>query len=1242
MQNELGLQVSYLNKAKRCNKVLYRIFFVVASLVVFFTTYVLIIPAITYERGDSTADLESISDWTSSVCSVELSGNYSKDLIEIAKTQIGYSESQKNFILGEDAKKHHYSRYGVWYGDEYADWGTIFAAFCLRYANVENYELYDNSFTWVQNLSATDGSGFFEPQLYYPEPGNLVFFEPDDEFINGNTGIVENVSDDGFMTVIMRDKTGTVSEITVSVDEKTILGYAQLPVNPDELINLTAKTQSGTQVELSATAREFDITDDEIQLIVDEVLPISDDENKADPDEVYDLLRSVDPEEAEKAIAYDTKLLNVEIVQNEKRIRPRSSINIAITDEQLARDDTFICVVDEEGNVGKVDAEEINKENNEANITVEDVSKLIIATPVRSKVAARGAYNAPGTVQTVDNKEDGIVLNLFDYYGYNLDVSENTVLSPVYNGINAVNSTYGQDYLLFFGTGENYNNVYPTNGQNCFTGEGTAMQGIVKNTLRNGYPVLARNNSSLSYLFDTSPLSDASVKKIYPDVNHLFQKDSDGYYWYDSDKNYAYYNKNTGNFIVYNGTYYNSYGSKIGFFPFNDYDTRYTDVKPSDSTHHYNHHFGMTMNASFTIPKGSKVNGKNMVFDFSGDDDMWVFIDDVLVLDIGGLHEKVSGSINFTTGAVSVSAVRAVSGFEYGGTIGGSSTISQIFARAGKTYDSSEGSEHKISFFYMERGGCFSNCSLRFNLCLYQKRDLTIEKNVVGENTSPYADNQFQFQLYLEKSVESNQYTVYPGPAVYNNGTAVAFDQNGTFTLKPGQKITVPDIVDLKKYYLKEVNVDGNDFAWFKVNGEYVQATQMPDNSQLLQVICSPYSVKEHVEVIFDNILKEGKVNIAVEKVWSDGNQNHTNDSISFTLLRNGTAYSYNGHTTHTLNSDNNWRTEFYDMVMEGNGQTYQYTVSEIETEGYTVTYHSEMRQGVYTITINNEKLPEPPKITVLKKWYSFSGKEIDVSGVQGIDIELWRKYYVPGTPPQPQGHTVSFAVDVNNGSSITRTVLKTVEAAHGTDVSFIAPIWYGAHPTGAYLNGNKLPTDGMYNDMGSTPIYVLRNVIDDVTVLLKYDVASNDGWIWSGNVDNLKSNLSIIDHTEPSQQSSAPTEGEWVDELVETVTLNRDGEWRHSWGESDVPAQTSQGYDCSYYVKENTVEDYYVVYVNNDGIQQGIITVKNTCAIEAVLPQTGGTGTLTYTLGGLLLIITAGAIMYGYILRQKNGRRYE
>ena len=231
-----------------------------------------------------------------------------------------------------------------------------------------------------------------------------------------------------------------------------------------------------------------------------------------------------------------------------------------------------------------------------------------------------------------------------------------------------------------------------------------AVQGIVaptlynnpndKNDPKNGYPVLADSGHSLNYLFAPSTNVEGEDQSVYKTVydgvdhegvNHLLRKEKSingvDHLIFNSNDNYAYFNKETNNFEVYNTTFdivndahhkanetnYNKFdddgnpivygnedvnaGFKIGFFPFDEYDESRKD--PNYDGNGYNHHFGMTMEASFVNNKFDRVNVKEPItFKYSGDDDMWVFVDGNLALDLGGIHEPAGGMIDFSNGLV--------------------------------------------------------------------------------------------------------------------------------------------------------------------------------------------------------------------------------------------------------------------------------------------------------------------------------------------------------------------------------------------------------------------------------------------------------------------------------------------------------------------------------------------------------------------------------------------------------------
>lgn len=302
-----------------------------------------------------------------------------------------------------------------------------------------------------------------------------------------------------------------------------------------------------------------------------------------------------------------------------------------------------------------------------------------------------------------------------------------------------------------------------------------------------------RNNCSdpsLAYLFDLQPVMDNAgkeVKRIHKSVTGLFQVDDEGYYYYDARQNFAEYDEDSNSFILYDGPAVwrsdgawnkNSHdfsGSKSlgNFFPFNkgeqvfdciDQDgclcssvnldninwsdtndpTKQSFVnKATQAPVLINHHMGMSMTVDFAQPengtiKMGKAGEKDMVFQFSGDDDVWVFVDDVLVLDLGGIHSELYGTINFATGEVITGQ-----GWRYengmpdrpgeGDDIGSSrKTLYELFEKAlipsdpkvtnGWTTSSAgnrifaTGTSHTLKLFYLERGNYDSSLHMKFNL----------------------------------------------------------------------------------------------------------------------------------------------------------------------------------------------------------------------------------------------------------------------------------------------------------------------------------------------------------------------------------------------------------------------------------------------------------------------------------------------------------------------------------------------
>lgn len=528
--------------------------------------------------------------------------------------------------------------------------------------------------------------------------------------------------------------------------------------------------------------------------------------------------------------------------------------------------------------------------------------------PLRAE-AAISDHTVPTT------SPSGTTINLFDYW-----VNPDNHLSVSGNG--GINASHRFQF----------NNGQGDGSLNNWTGGTNPRSGIVNNTLSDGYPQLSGTygGDSLRYLFDSSAQTG---KTSHFGVTGLL-KVQDGYYVYDSSENYAAYNADKNAFDVYDTWGIDKVGDSSHrgqFFPFDAADKVFKEesdrlvqngITADNAGNHVNHHFGLSMSTRFVQPNGGLTNDKkkDMTFEFAGDDDVWVFIDDVLVGDIGGIHSRASLSINFHTGDIKVNgnndgtllskyqaAKKGTSGFD------------------GNTFK--DGTNHTLKFFYLERGATDSNMKLKFNLVTVPESDI-----IKFDQDGKFVQGA-EFKLYkTDKDFQTEGKLL---------GSGIT-DEAGRLTLTNDVDNGVINFDDLygkdrgnRYYLLKETDVPKGYRSCLTATGGSMQLEYVPTSD------------KDGAGGV---IINHGGMG-ADSYVWKSGSFAGANETITAPT----TVYKANNDSTQSGETVDMGRGTLFAVVLkrdksknaDATNQNAWYAVSGDPTKGYTLADDSSMAGAI-------------------------------------------------------------------------------------------------------------------------------------------------------------------------------------------------------------------------------------------------------------------------------------------------------
>ena len=383
---------------------------------------------------------------------------------------------------------------------------------------------------------------------------------------------------------------------------------------------------------------------------------------------------------------------------------------------------------------------------------------------------------------------------LSDYY------NESKVKVPIYTG-HFQPSNWGYPFsdiaytLNLYGFDEDNQNPFMSTNNSALDVKGNggkyacAAQGLVAGSLKNN-KLLTSDAKAEEPHFNEAFLQGKNSKnavlgQVYHNVSFPFKKedrDNNGVnYWcfdskkttlamrQDTEKN-TYYLEDTGNKNwsqnVNSSSGTDGVSHTYGFFPFNE-------TSQATSAKNYNYGFGTRMDMTFKLTDDGTIIDKNgkkvpIEFKFSGDDDVWVYIDGKLALDVGGEHGKVTGKLDFKDKSATVSNVKASAGSPKSGD-----NVTSDFTLSGSNSD-----EHTLTLFYMERGMWESNMKITFNFP--DENEFAVEKKVdtTAVNKDLFPDSLFDNTSVFPFTI-MNQATHYgtrtadsqnvKSPKVYNN-----------------------------------------------------------------------------------------------------------------------------------------------------------------------------------------------------------------------------------------------------------------------------------------------------------------------------------------------------------------------------------------------------------------------------------------------------------------------------------------
>lgn len=835
-------------------------------------------------------------------------------------------------------------------------------------------------------------------------------------------------------------------------------------------------------------------------------------------------------------------------------------------------------------------------------------------------------------------------------------------------------------------------------------GNGSTKLGLYSRTTTGVYPTLTNSGKSIAEWFPATEKAE---------VNHLFLQsvyDETGYFYYNSAENFATL-KNTNEekpkrFTVYNqlGTPSNEgrfYYKRGNFMPYNTlntgeirnrnlYDDQGAELSTSDPRYNealygFNEgndfRFGMYGVADFYQPVDGQVNGEDMIFEFTGDDDMVVYIDGALVLDLGGIHDAQSGYINFATGEVGYTNQTTGNPVNWNYTtiksqynLAGKNTnwkTIEVVKKDGTTVERNvfaDGTEHKLQMFYMERGLGASNLKIKVNIPPIPDGSVNIQKIVKGLYPAQAKKEEYTLQL-LTKTGKNGWKAAKQSYSV--NGKETTTGDHGEFPIHADEiaifsKIpanTEVKVNELNKGQIYEVSYQafdstgqalpaGKNATVTSAGHVKVKVTNNAENATKSLKVVKKFLVNGKEKTNAPNSSEFDSANFILQEKQSDGtylNLSSENYYSSFPADSTGKSKSL---TFEQLDPTKTYRVveEITEATDGGSNDTTPYSSTGYmigsETSSTQCNPDKETKPGTTLLASGDITLQE-----VGGEQQYHNNTVTFINEYKSVDVEF-TKVDADNTSPVA-GAVFALYTDATaetayqkNGAPVTAT------SGENGKVTFTG-LPYGAT---YYMKEIQAPSGYV---LDNSTIYTISITVNGTASILKAD-----GSVISDNkIKNTATELTFFkkskaaDGTDISLNDAVfeikRLEGSKYKSVSDITGVGSDGQFKipaEGIKLTHLPDGTYQLTEITAPAGYNLLTDPITFVIENGLLKQPeitssvvtfdstakIVTIYNTAGIE--LPETGGMGTLMTTMSGMALMLIA----LGYLIlvkrREKGG----